>query len=275
MVDVPYIAAETLADAHHQVPVYHLAAGEEALHDPVGNLPGFDVPDLDAGDMAVEIYLVLENLLHGIDPGAHENVAAPSGVAFRQGCLEYLQDLFPIFQQGDVLEFGKHHHEVLALRFRDPVGKGEYRADVILVQVPAQRQDGARGGILGRIEDEMRVLKEHSGKLCEFVGGGGFGPDDSGAKGQQELLRTPYVQEGQLRTGKLLPGDAHVEEGLLYQRGLSGLGRFVYHHVLSLGQQVGKQCLLAPAPEIVLAGDVFIVNEGGIHYVTKMFVRQK
>ena len=275
VVDIPDVVLESFGHAHHQVPVDNLAAGEESAHYVVCYFPGIYIADNHVVDLTVEEHFLFEDLLHRVHRRAQENEVAEPALVGLQRLFEKLQESLTVLEETDVLEFVQHHVDFAAGDGGDAPGEPEHGADVVFVYAPAERQHLVGPGVDVRVEHEMRVREAVAHYVCVLVRGGGDGADEGRAEAEKELFRAADLEHGQFCGSENFAGDAHVQEGLLQKRLLAGLGRLIDHHVLALVQEIGDNSLLAPAADVVFAGDRFVVNECRIHSVTTLFQTQK
>ena len=241
----------------------------------IGDLAGFNLSYRHVADMPVEVDFLFEQILHGIHRRAQENEVAESALVGAHDFFEDFHELLPAVEEGDVLELFEYYVNLAASDGGETPGEAEDGADVVFVHAPVQRQDAVAGGVLRMVEYEVGVRKTTLDYALVLVRRGGLGANDGGAQGEQEFFRAANLQHRDLCRAEIPAGDAHVEEGLLHQRLLAGLGRFVNRYVLALFEQVGNHRLLAAAAYVALASDRLVINERGIHSVTTLFSRQK
>ena len=268
VVDVPDVVAEEAADAEQQVAVDDLARGQEALHDVVEDVARVDGRDAQALGLAPEPALDAENLVHGVDLRAQEDVRGAAGELRRQGLEHFLQllaEAVAVLGLHDVLEFVDHDDALHARPHPDAVREQVCGQQVRLLQGAIQRKRFAEGAEAVLVEDEMRVREELPRSGGQLGGAAAERGQHAAGEPQGEVRLRADVEQAQLYGDELGPGGLHRVEALLHERFAAGFRRLVDDDVLPLREQVGESAHLNAATQELFSDDAFVVLKDIVH----------
>ena len=226
--------------------------------------------------LPVEEVPVLEYLLHRIHVRAVEHIAAGRpvfGGARLEHLLHQVADTVSVFGEHHIVEVVDADEEFAPVGAGDAVGEGEDGADVVVIDVPAEREYALGGLVDLLVEHEVRARKLLGNQARVVVGGCTVQFDDGGPKFHAEVGHGADVQQRQAHDAELPERQLHVEECLLQQGVLSGLGGLVHHDVFAVAEEVRENGDVGFPSDEVPPRYGLVEDKGSVHF-GNIFVSQ-
>ena len=170
-----------------------------------------------------------------------------------------------VFRQVQILELVQDQDQFYSPVAGNPEREAQHLGDILFVRVPVQRHHLFTLSKAATVEHEMGITQETLDQIGIFGRRGGHTTECRGTVPDQEGGQMTDIHQVHFAHHKLCSADAHVEQGLLNQRFLAGLGRRVDTDMLSVRQKVAQNGTTVLAADKMLPRHITIIYKGTIH----------